>query len=219
MSQSQDFYPVVARTEGQKRLVESIRSNQVTLCSAPAGSGKSLIALYEAIMLQKQQLCRDVIYTRPLVQFEALQGVGFLPGAATAQEKLKPIMYPVLDNLQVFCSAGFMKYIVDKQKIEPMVCQDLRGRSLNDTVLIVDEAASMIPKDVEMCLTRIGERSKIIMLADVRQKDTQARFKDGFSDAFSRLKGLDGVGLVQMTYADVVRGDGLCGAIQQRYCN
>ena len=216
---SQDFIAISPRTPGQVRLVESIRKNQVTLCQAGAGCGKSLLAIYEAVMFQKQQLVRDIIYTRPLVQFEVLQGVGFVPGFATAQEKLKPIMYPVIDNLQVFCSAGFMKYIVDKQKIEPMVCQDLRGRSLNDTVLIVDEASSMIPKDIEMCLTRIGERSKIIMLSDVRQKDSKAHFQDGFSDAFKRLEGLDGVGLVKMDFSDVQRGTGLCGEIQKRYCS
>jgi len=216
---SQDIYPISPKTDGQRRFVESIRTNQVTLCAAPSGSGKSCLALYEAVMFQKQQLIRDIIYTRPLVQFEALLGVGFAPGAVSAQEKLKPIMYPVIDNLQTFCSAGFMKYLIDKQKIEPVVCQDLRGRSLHDTILIVDEAASMIPKDIEMCLTRIGERSKIIMIADVRQKDTKAHFQDGFSDAFKRLAGLDGVGLVQMDYSDVQRGTGLCGEIQRRYCN
>jgi phosphate starvation-inducible protein PhoH and related proteins len=216
---SQDFIAISPKTDGQRRLVESIRKNQVTLCSAPAGAGKSTLAIYEAVMLQKAQLIRNIIYTRPLVQFEALLGVGFAPGAVNAQEKLKPIMYPVLDSLESFCSAGFMRYLIDKQKIEPMICQDLRGRSLNDTVLIVDEAASMIPKDIEMCLTRIADRSKIILLADVRQKDSKSQFKDGFSDAFSRLEGLDGVGLVQMDYSDVVRGTGLCGAIQQRYCN
>jgi phosphate starvation-inducible PhoH-like protein len=216
---SQDFIAISPKTDGQRRLVESIRTNQVTLCQAPAGSGKSTLAIYEAVMLQKAQLIRNIIYTRPLVQFEALLGVGFAPGQVNAQEKLKPIMYPVLDSLESFCSAGFMRYLIDKQKIEPMVCQDLRGRSLNDTVLIVDEAASMIPKDIEMCLTRIADRSKIIMLSDVRQKDSKAQFKDGFTDAFSRLEGLEGVGLVKLDFSDVVRGTGLCGEIQKRYCS
>ena len=214
---SQDIYPISPKTNGQRRLVESIRSNPITLCKGYAGTGKSLIALYEAVMLQKQQYIRDIIYTRPLVQFEALQGVGFVPGEATAQEKLRPIMYPVMDNLDVFCSAGMKDYLIRKLKIEPMICQDLRGRSLNDTILIVDEAASMIPKDIEMALTRIGDRSKIIMLADARQKDTKAHFKDGFSDAFSRLQGVVGVGLVELGFDDVIRGSGLCGEIQRRY--
>jgi phosphate starvation-inducible PhoH-like protein len=212
---SQDFIAISPKTDGQRRLVESIRKNQVTLVTAPAGSGKTLLTLYEAIQYQKKQLIRDIIYCRPIVDFESLKGCGFLPG--TAQEKLAPILYPIIDNLQVFCSAGFMKYVIDKQKVEPMMLQDLRGRSLNDVFLIADEMQNCEPKIIELVLTRLGERSKIVLLGDTRQKDSQSRFKDGLTDACNKLQGLEGVGIVRMSYDDVVRGDGLCGRIQQRY--
>jgi phosphate starvation-inducible protein PhoH and related proteins len=217
MSQSQDYVPVSARTEGQKRLVESIHVSPITICTAPAGSGKTLLTLFEAIQFQKQQLVRDIIFCRPIVEFESLKSTGFLPG--TSQEKLVPLLYPIIDNLQVFCSAGFMKYVIDKQKVEPMLIQDLRGRSLNDTFLIVDEAQNLEPKIVELVLTRLGSRSKIVLLGDTRQVDLRSRFVSGLEDAKRKLRGLSGVGIVEMSYADVVRGDGLCGEIQKRYAN
>jgi phosphate starvation-inducible protein PhoH and related proteins len=215
MSQSQDYVPVSARTEGQKRLVDSIRSNPITICTGFAGSGKSLIALYEAVQFQKQQLVRDVLYSKPIVQWDGLEGIGFLPGEAS--DKLEPLLWPVKDNLQVFCNAGFMNYLLNKKRIEPILLQDLRGRSLNDTFLIVDEAASVTPKVAEMILTRIGDRSKIVLMGDSRQKDSKNKYENGLEDAKRRLCGVDGVGIVELDFSDVIRGTGLCGAIQQRY--
>jgi phosphate starvation-inducible protein PhoH and related proteins len=215
MSQSQDYVPVSARTEGQKRLVDSIRNNPITICTAFAGSGKTLLTLFEAIQFQKQQIVRDVVYTRPIVEFDSLKELGFLPGSI--EEKIRPLLNPVFDNLNCFCSAGFARYLIDKKRVEPTTIQDLRGRSLNDVFLIVDEAQNLEPKIVELVLTRLGDRSKIVLLGDTRQVDLRSRFVSGLEDAKQRLQGLEGVGVVEMGWEDVQRGGGLCGAIQQRY--
>lgn len=212
---SNEFTPVSPVTPNQKVLAQAFKQNQIVLCKGPAGSGKTLLAMSEAIASQKQQLIRQILYTRPIVQFEALQGIGYLPG--DAKEKLAPLLYPVQDNLNKLCNAGLANYLLSKQIVQPVLIQDLRGRSLSDTVLIVDEAQSLTIKDMELCLTRCDERSKVFMLADLRQKDSFAKYESGFAAMAAKLAKLDGIAYVELSYDDVQRGSGLVGLVQRLF--
>jgi phosphate starvation-inducible protein PhoH len=144
-----------------------------------------------------------------------LQGIGFLKG--DEDEKLLPLLWPVRDNLKIFCGEGLADYIIRKKKIEPVLLQDLRGRSLSDTFLLFDEAQNVPPEIVQMALTRIGDRSKIVIAGDYLQKDSDSRFSDGLSDAINRLNNIPQVGIVEMSWEDCVRANGLPGIIQRRY--
>lgn len=210
-----EMISVFPKTLGQERLVASIRSNTITLCTAPSGSGKTLLSIYEALQLQKKQEIRSIIYTKPLVDFPSLQGLGFLPGSL--EEKILPMLYPVRDNLQIFCGEGMQDYIIRKKKIEPVLLQDLLGRSLNDSFIIFDEAQNAVPQVIELVLTRIGNRSKCVIMGDYNQKQSRDKFYDGLTDALYRLRDLEEVGIVEMDWSDCVRGDGLPSKIQQRY--
>jgi len=212
-----EMISIFPKTPGQQRLVESIRTNTITLCTAPSGSGKTLLSIYEALQLQKAQEIRNILYTKPLVDFPSLQGLGFLPGSL--EEKILPMLYPVKDNLSVFCGEGLQDYIIRKKKIEPVLLQDLLGRSLNDTMLIFDEAQNAVPQVIELVLTRIGSRSKCVIMGDYNQKQSRDKFYDGLTDAVWRLRDLEEVGIVEMDWSDCVRGGGLPSKIQQRYHN
>jgi phosphate starvation-inducible protein PhoH and related proteins len=208
-----DFFPAAAKTQGQQDLLASLRSNAITICSGPAGVGKTLIALSEAIALQRAREIRTIYYTKPIVQFENLQGIGFLPGEEGT--KLAPLLYPVLDNLSVLCKDGLAKYLIDKKLIQPILMQDLRGRSLNDAMLIIDEAQNATLHDLTLCLTRLGDRSKIAVLGDAEQKDNKGKFENGLAIAIKRLANIESVGCVMMSFADVQRAGGLVGKIQR----
>ena len=183
------------------------------MCSGPAGTGKTLSALSEAIALQKAREIRTIYYTKPIVQWENLQGIGFLPGEES--DKLLPLLGPVQDNLAVLCKDGLAKYLLDKKLIQPILMQDLRGRSLNDCMLIIDEAQNATLHDLKLCLTRLGDRSKIAVLGDIMQKDNKAKFSNGLAMAQQRLANIDGICSVSLGYEDVQRAGGLVGKIQQ----
>lgn len=175
----------------------------------------TLLSIYEALQLQKKQEIRSIIYTKPLVDFPSLQGLGFLPGSL--EEKILPMLYPVQDNLRVFCGEGMQDYIIRKKKIEPVLLQDLLGRSLNDSFIIFDEAQNAVPQIIELVLTRIGNRSKCVIMGDYNQKQNRDKFYDGLTDALYRLRDLEEVGIVEMDWSDCVRAGGLPSKIQQRY--
>jgi phosphate starvation-inducible protein PhoH len=175
----------------------------------------TLLSVYEALQLQKRQEVREILYTKAIVDFPSLQGIGYLKGDES--EKLQPLLWPIKDNLKVFCGDGLADYIIRKKKVEPVLLQDLRGRSLSDTFLIFDEAQNVPPAIIQMVLTRIGDRAKVVIAGDYLQKDSRDKFKDGLSDAIKRLQDIPQVGIVEMSWEDCVRGNGLPGIIQRRY--
>jgi len=175
----------------------------------------TLLSVYEALQLQKRQEVREILYTKAIVDFPSLQGIGYLKG--DEDEKLQPLLWPIKDNLKVFCGDGLADYIIRKKKVEPVLLQDLRGRSLSDTFLIFDEAQNVPPAIIQMVLTRIGDRAKVVIAGDYLQKDSRDKFKDGLSDAIKRLQDIPQVGIVEMSWEDCVRGNGLPGIIQRRY--
>lgn len=209
----QEFSPAAPLTAGQKAYYEAMRYNEIVLCKGYAGSGKTLLSLSFAIKEFRAGNIKQILYTRPIVQFNSLQGIGYLPG--TSEEKLLPLLGPIQDNIAKLCNAGLANYMLSKSLIQPIVIQDLRGRSLADTILIVDEAQSLEPKDLELCLTRISDNSRILVLADPRQKDSWSKFESGFALYAEKLAKLDGVAYCELGLEDVQRGTGLAGRIQQ----
>jgi phosphate starvation-inducible protein PhoH len=175
----------------------------------------TLLAIHEALKMQKQRLINDILYTRPLIDFPSLNGVGFLPGEE--DQKLAPMLLPIRDNLKVFCGEGIGDYLIRQKKIAPILLQDLPGRSLNHTFLIFDEAQNAIPLVVEMVLTRLGDNAKVVIMGDYSQKQSKDKFSDGLTDAVILFGGFPEVGVVAMGKEDVQRAGGLVGRIQEMY--
>jgi len=196
------FHP---KTNTQEDLWTSLNKNTVSLAIGPAGTGKTLVALWFGISGLQQRHFSKVIYVRSDVGCAFQRGRGALPGDLEA--KMAPLMGPVLDNLDVISkSHGFAQYLISKKILEPILLEDVRGRSFNDSLIIVDEAQNMTPDQVKTCLSRVGENSKMIVTGDTRQIDLGVFHTDnGLVDAWNRLARLNTVGRVQFNHEDIVR--------------
>lgn len=200
-----------AKTENQQRLIDSIAKYPITLCQGAAGVGKTLIALHEAYWLFDKGKISKILYVKPIVDFSEQKSLGFLPG--TIDEKVAPLLYPVIDNLSVFMSDAKAKYVIDKKIIEFVPLEFLRGRSLRDTVIIGDEFQNANPHCFLTLISRIEESSKAILLGDSCQKD--AGSVDGLQDAFKRLANCPYVGRVNFTSDDITRSSFLKDVIRR----
>jgi phosphate starvation-inducible PhoH-like protein len=200
-----EYHWVFPRSENQKRLVESIFTNSITLVSGPSGTGKTLLTLQEALKAYSNGQIKKIYYLRNNCETSELgsKGRGELPG--TILEKALPLLGPIVDNLFEIVSEGKAKYMIEKGVIEPLYYEDLRGRSLISSFVIADEAQSVPPKGVKTLLTRIGRGTKMVLLGDYRQKDTADRYGDGLMDACSRLIGIPGIGIVHFGIEDIQR--------------
>lgn len=200
-----DVTPFYAKTDSQEDLWKSLNKNTVTIAVGPAGVGKTLVALWFGLSAIKARAFTKVVYVRSDVGCAHQRGRGALPG--TMEEKMAPLIGPVMDNLSVICrSQGSAEYLMDKKIIDPMMLEDIRGRSLNDSLIIFDEAQNASPDQVKTVLSRVGENSRIIVTGDTRQIDLDAfRSNNGLIDCYNRLSHLDTVGRVQFTKSDIVR--------------
>lgn len=147
---------------------------------------------------------------------QELQGIGFLPGGE--DEKLEPMLWPVKDNLAVFCKDGLAKYLLDKGQIKPMLFQDMRGRSFNNSWVIVDECQNASIGALKMALTRIGKNCKMIFLGDPTQRDVRATIAgpEPLSFAMEHLQGIDGLEFAYFDKSDIVR-NGLIKHVLDRF--
>jgi len=203
----EDVFHISPLTQAQDDLMQSLRDDSVKVVFGlgQAGTGKTLISLYEGIRMLKAKKIRKIYFTKPVVKMRSLEGVGFLPGEI--DEKLYPLLFPVLDNLQVFCKPGLAKYIIEKKQIEPILVQDLRGRSLQDCLLIADESQNLSIETLKLVLTRIGRDSKFVILGDPGQRDVPAHLAgpEPLSFADCRLRGIPEISFTKFTSDDVVR--------------
>ena len=194
-------YSVHCKTIGQKLYMDAIRDHEVVLCIGPAGSGKTYLGVAAAVMaFQKKEVSR-IILTRPAV--EAGERLGFLPG--DLQEKVDPYMRPIYDALKDLLGIEAYQRYYEKGLIEVSPLAFMRGRTLDDSFILLDEAQNTTIDQMIMFLTRIGMNSKACVCGDITQIDLPAGVQNGLSDAMNVLTDIDGIASVHLTSADIVR--------------
>ena len=193
--------PVKAKTLGQKRYVEAIRQNTVVFGVGPAGTGKTYLAVAMAVKAFKAGEVTRIILTRPAV--EAGESLGFLPG--DLQTKVDPYLRPLYDALFEMLGEESFNRQVEKGTIEVAPLAYMRGRSLNDSFIILDEAQNTTREQMKMFLTRLGFQSKAVITGDLTQTDLPATKKSGLSDAIRVLKGVEDIAVLRFSEKDVVR--------------
>ena len=199
------------KTAGQSRYIDAIRANTVTFCIGPAGTGKTYLAMAMAVAALKRHEVGRIVLTRPVV--EAGENLGFLPG--TLEEKIDPYVRPLFDALFDMCDMERANALIDQGVIEIAPLAYMRGRTLNDAFVILDEAQNTTPEQMKMFLTRLGFNSKFIVTGDATQRDLP-RKKGGLTDIEQILGGVADIAFVHLGRADVVRHQ-LVGRIVEAY--
>ena len=192
---------VNARTGGQKKYLEAVKENDIVFAIGPAGTGKTYQAVAMAVSSLKSKAVDRIIITRPAV--EAGERLGFLPG--DLKEKVDPYLTPLYDALNDMIPREKLKTYLDQRTIEIAPLAYMRGRTLHNSFIILDEAQNATPMQMKMFLTRLGVTSKAIITGDVTQIDLPVHNKSGLIDAVNILKKVDGISFVYFDVTDVVR--------------
>lgn len=192
---------VRARTVNQQRLVKLYDKNDLLFAVGPAGSGKTYTAIALAVRALKERQVRRIILTRPAV--EAGEKLGFLPG--DMKEKLDPYLQPLYDALNDMIPPVKLQKFLEEGTVQIAPLAYMRGRTLDDAFIILDEAQNTTPEQMKMFLTRMGVGSKVVVTGDVTQVDLPEKTRSGLVDALHILKGIDGIAQVYLTEKDVVR--------------
>ena len=193
--------PITARSENQQRLVKAFEENDLVFATGPAGSGKTFVAIALAVRALKNKEARKIILSRPAV--EAGEKLGFLPGEM--KDKLDPYLQPLYDALQDMIPAVKLKEYMENNVIQIAPLAFMRGRTLNDAVIILDEAQNTTTHQIKMFLTRLGMNAKMIVTGDMTQIDLPPSTTSGLIQAMQILKGVKGIGRVEYTKKDIVR--------------
>ena len=194
-------YIVKAKTEGQRRMVAEARANDILFAIGPAGTGKTYTAVAIAVAAWKAKTIKRIVLARPAV--EAGESLGFLPGDLA--QKIDPYLRPLYDALQDMLTAEKLKFLTERRVIEIVPLAYMRGRTLNNSFIILDEAQNASSKQMKMCLTRLGVNSKAIITGDVTQVDLPKEMESGLSNAEKILTGIKGISFVYLDKSDVVR--------------
>lgn len=189
------------KTPNQKKFIESVKANDVVFAVGPAGTGKTYIAVALAVRALKNKEIKRIIITRPAV--EAGENLGFLPG--DLQEKIDPYLRPVYDALDDMIPSEKLKYYRENRVIEIAPLAYMRGRTLSNAFILLDEAQNTTPMQIKMFLTRLGQNSKLIINGDRTQIDLKKNQKSGLEDALDVLHNTKGIGFVELDHKDVVR--------------
>jgi len=189
------------RTPGQGRYMQAIRDHELVFAVGPAGTGKTYLAVAMAVEALKQQQIKKIVLVRPAV--EAGESLGFLPG--DFQAKINPYLRPLLDSLHAMIDHEQIRQFMEQEVIEVIPLAYMRGRTLNDAFIILDEAENATVAQMKMFLTRMGEGSKIVASGDVTQMDLPHTSRSGLTDAVERLKDIEGIAQVTLTGNDIVR--------------
>jgi phosphate starvation-inducible PhoH-like protein len=193
--------PVEPRTAAQKAYVEAMERHDLTIALGPAGTGKTFLATVLAVRMLQERKVEKLILTRPAV--EAGERLGFLPG--DLQQKVDPYLRPLYDALHALLGAEKVVALLEKGVIEIAPLAYMRGRTLADAFVILDEAQNTTTAQMRMVLTRLGEHSRMVVTGDPTQIDLPAGVTSGLHEAAEVLEGIDGVAICRLTAADVVR--------------
>jgi phosphate starvation-inducible PhoH-like protein len=189
------------RTDGQARYVKAMRDSDLTLCVGPGGTGKTYLAVAMAVSMLRRGEVKRIALVRPAV--EAGERLGFLPGDIVA--KVNPYLRPLFDSLHDMMDPDQVKRYMENDIIEIVPLAYMRGRTLNQAVIILDEGQNTTVPQMKMFLTRMGTGSKIIVTGDITQVDLPKQTRSGLTDAVQRLRDLDGIAIVYLDEHDIVR--------------
>ena len=189
------------KTPNQKKLVEVVKDNDLVFSLGPAGTGKTYISVALAVRALKNKEVKKIIITRPAV--EAGENLGFLPG--DLKEKIDPYLRPIYDALEDMIPSEKLKYYQENNDIEIAPLAYMRGRTLHNAFILLDEAQNTTAKQIKMFLTRMGPNSKVIVNGDISQIDLPKNQRSGLVEAVSILKDVNGIGFVEFDGRDVVR--------------
>ena len=192
---------VTCKTLGQQNYIEAIRKNTLTFAVGPAGTGKTYLAMALSVMALKTKEAERIILTRPAV--EAGEKLGFLPGDLT--QKVDPYLRPLYDAMYDFMGADSYTKLLERGIVEVAPLAYMRGRTLSDAFIILDEAQNTTSEQMKMFLTRMGFRSRVVVTGDITQTDLPAGKKSGLAEAVQLLRDIPGIGVVELTGKDIVR--------------
>ncbi len=198
-----DGKPIRCRTVGQSKYINAINRNGLTFCIGPAGTGKTYLAVARAVMAYKNKDIEKIILTRPAV--EAGERLGFLPG--DLQQKVDPYLRPLYDALQEMLGFDNYSKMIERGTIEVAPLAYMRGRTLSNAFIILDEAQNTTFEQMKMFLTRMGEGSKMVVTGDATQIDLPHGVKSGLLSAIDILKDIEGIAICRLSSKDVVRHD------------
>lgn len=193
--------PISARSVNQQLLVNSVTDNDLTFALGPAGTGKTYVAIALAVRALKNREVRKIILSRPAV--EAGEKLGFLPG--DMKDKIDPYLQPLYDALEDMIPAAKLKEYLETNVIQIAPLAFMRGRTLNDAMIVLDEAQNTTTHQIKMFLTRLGMNAKMIITGDITQIDLPRTVSSGLVQALKVLKGVPGIGLVEFGKKDIVR--------------
>ncbi|MBD5200674.1 MAG: PhoH family protein [Bacteroidales bacterium] len=198
---SQAGRPITPRNPNQAKMVRSFSDNALTFALGPAGTGKTYIAIALAVAALKAKACRRIILSRPAV--EAGEKLGFLPG--DMKDKIDPYLRPLYDALEDMLPAVKLKEYMESDTIQIAPLAFMRGRTLNDAVIVLDEAQNTTRHQMKMFLTRLGTNSRMLVTGDVTQIDLPRTIQSGLMQALRILRGVKGIGMIEFEKKDIVR--------------
>ena len=193
--------PIIPRSDNQHRLMEAFRTHDMVFAIGPAGSGKTYTAIALAVRALKNKEVKRIVLSRPAV--EAGEKLGFLPG--DMRDKIDPYLQPLYDALQDMIPAAKLQEYMDQNVIQIAPLAFMRGRTLNDAVVILDEAQNTTPAQLKMFLTRMGMNTKMIVTGDMTQIDLPSPQHSGLVQALHILRGVKGISIIELTQKDIVR--------------
>ena len=193
--------PIKSRSENQQKIIDAFEKTDMTFAVGPAGTGKTYLSIALAVKALKEKTAKKIILSRPAV--EAGEKLGFLPG--DMKDKIDPYLQPLYDALEDMIPAAKLQDMMEKHIIQIAPLAFMRGRTLSDAVVILDEAQNTTPQQIKMFLTRMGWSTKMIITGDMTQIDLPREQKSGLKEALNILEDVEGISIVNLTQKDIVR--------------